>query len=109
MFEKGVHECPSCGGIIREVINDGTEFSCHLCHKRFLAVLNRDTGTTAFINLTTKKVPEPLYLPRGSIRALATLAMAATCWVMLFRGQDVPEYLFGLVLTIIGYYFGSRS
>ena len=50
----------------------------------------------------------PLFLPKGSLRAIAALALSITSWVLMFRNQAVPNYLFGVLLTIIGNYFGHR-
>ncbi|MBN1918358.1 MAG: hypothetical protein JW889_10635 [Verrucomicrobia bacterium] len=52
---------------------------------------------------------EPLGLPHGSIRALVTAFVSATCWVFIFTGAAVPSSLLSLMLTIIGYYYGLRS
>ncbi len=56
-----------------------------------------------------QETPEPLYLPSGSIRALVTLSISIACWTVVFSGRDIPEYLFALVLTLLGYYFGYRK
>jgi hypothetical protein len=72
-------------------------------------MLDTDTGKAGFIEATEKEIPEPLYLPKGSIRALVTVAMSLSCWLLIFAGKDVPGYLLSLLLTIIGYYFGFRK
>ena len=72
-------------------------------------MLDRDTGKAGFIEITDKKVPEPLFLPKGSIRAMVTIAMAVSCWILIFTGKVVPGYLLSLLLAIIGYYFGFRK
>jgi hypothetical protein len=51
---------------------------------------------------------EPLFLPRGSLRAIAALVLSVTSWVLMFTNQAIPNYLFGVLLTIIGNYFGHR-
>jgi len=51
---------------------------------------------------------DPLFLPRGSLRAIAALALSFTSWVLMFTNQAIPDYLFGVLLTIIGNYFGHR-
>jgi hypothetical protein len=51
---------------------------------------------------------EPLFLPRGSLRAIAALVLSITSWVLMFTNRAIPNYLFGVLLTIIGNYFGHR-
>ena len=51
---------------------------------------------------------EPLFLPKGSLRAIAALALSITSWILMFTKQAIPNYLFGVLLTIIGNYFGHR-
>lgn len=52
---------------------------------------------------------EPLGLPKGSIRAIATLGIAGCSWGLMLTGGPVPDYVQGLLLAIIGYYFGFRQ
>jgi len=47
-------------------------------------------------------------MPKGSIRAIATLATAGCTWGLLFTGRPVPDYVLDLLLAVIGYYFGFR-
>lgn len=58
--------------------------------------------------MTETTIQEPLGLPKGSIRAIATLVTAGCSWGLLFAGGPVPDYVLDLLLTIIGYYFGFR-
>jgi hypothetical protein len=58
--------------------------------------------------MTEMTTQEPLGLPKGSIRAIATLVTAGCSWGLLFTGGPVPDYVLDLLLTIIGYYFGFR-
>jgi tryptophan-rich sensory protein len=109
MFEKALYQCPHCGAAIREQIEDGIEFICLSCDRRFSVMLDPHTRRAGFIELTDREIPEPLYLPRGSLRGLATIAICACSWIMIFIGRDVPSYLFSLILAIIGYYFGFRQ
>ena len=52
--------------------------------------------------------PEPLRLPRGSVRALVTLLVACSClWVFVGR-QPVPGSLLELALATVAYYFALR-
>ena len=109
MYEKLVYRCPNCHADVRKDLQDEDDFVCRVCSKRFRVLLDVDTGKAGFIELSTREVPEPLYLPKGSIRALVTMIVAATSWVLILTAQDVPEYLFSLLLTVIGYYFGIRT
>ena len=56
---------------------------------------------------------EPLFLPRGSIRALLALMMTGTFFYLDYnKGWDisqVPESLTSLMLVIVAFYFGARS
>ena len=109
MFEKHLCQCPDCGSVVREPLEDGAAYTCPVCRKSFGVVLDQASGRTAFIERSAAHVPEPLYLPKGSIRALTTILIAASSWIVIFGGRDVPGYLFGLLLTIIGYYYGFRT
>ena len=51
---------------------------------------------------------EPLGWPRGSVRALVALTLAASCWVRVLLALPVPAALLSLLLTVLGYYFGFR-
>ena len=109
MFEKTMYHCPGCDAIVREEIRDGMEFACQSCSRRYSVMLDEQSGKVGFIELAKKEAPEPLFLPRGSIRALVTIALSFSCWLIILTGKDVPGYLFSLLLTIIGYYFGFRK
>ena len=109
MFEKTVLHCPRCGYEIREEIEGGKLFTCSLCSGRFRVMVDEEAGRAAFYEEAARQLPEPLYLPRGSIRALTALTMAASCWVRILTGRDVPGSLLSLLLTIVGYYFGFRT
>ena len=51
---------------------------------------------------------DPLNLPRGSNRALITLALLAVLWTLVLQGREVPLPLAFVTLVILGHYFGSR-
>jgi len=70
--------------------------------------LDEETGQAGLVACDTAHVPEPLGLPKGSIRALVAIDMAVTCLLMILLGRDVPNSLLALLLTIVGYYFGFR-
>lgn len=109
MFSKSGYHCPRCGFEIREELADGGVFACSICGSSYKVLLDAETGEAGFIEQAAREVPEPLYLPRGSIRALVAMAVAVSCWLLIFTQRDVPGSLFSLVLTILGYYFGFRA
>lgn len=108
MFEQVFHSCPSCNSEIRQRLSDGEDLRCPSCNRRYGVMLDKATGKAGLVDLSAEVVPEPLYLPKGSIRALVTLTLAFSCWILILRGEHVPGYLFSLMLTVIGYYFGFR-
>jgi hypothetical protein len=71
-------------------------------------MLDEDAGKAGFIEIRERPIPEPLFLPRGSIRAMVTVVSALAAWVMITAGQLVPGYHLNLLLAILGYYFGFR-
>lgn len=52
---------------------------------------------------------QPLWLPRGSIRAILALAVVGTALAMFLLNREVPESLAVLGGSIVGYYFASRG
>jgi hypothetical protein len=52
---------------------------------------------------------DPLNLPRGSVRALITLALLGLLWVFLLNDREVPLTLAFLSLFILGHYFAARG
>ena len=109
MFEKLSYQCPNCGIELLQGVEQDDHFTCTACQAGFRVLLDKETGKAAFIEEKEKEIPEPLYIPRGSIRALVTILSAVSCWVLIFMEKDLPPYLSGLMLTIIGYYFGFRA
>ena len=109
MFEKTGLHCPRCGFEISEKLTDGGEFVCSACRSRFEILLDDNTGKVGFYESAGKEIPEPLYLPKGSIRALTAMAVTGACWMMIFTQKEVPGAIFSLILTVIGYYFGFRA
>ena len=108
MFELKAYRCPNCGAEIREKLTDGQQFDCYNCRRLFRVLLDEASHRAGFVPLDTTAVREPLNLPRGSVRATATLATAGCCWMLVLLNAPVPGYLLSLLLTIIGYYFGFR-
>lgn len=109
MFELKTCHCPACGVEIRGSLSDGQEYQCTSCHKKYSVLIDKHTGKIGLVPLEESKLEEPLYLPRGSLRAITTILLAGCCWILIFIDQDVPSYLLGLLLTVIGYYFGFRK
>lgn len=109
MFEKRTYRCPLCHYEIRQTLREDQPYVCSGCAARFRIILNEQTGAAAFVQEVEKELPEPLYLPRGSIRALVALMLAGSCWAMIFLGRDPPSYLLSLILAVLGYYFAYRT
>ncbi|MFH0962609.1 MAG: hypothetical protein V2A58_01210 [Planctomycetota bacterium] len=109
MFSKPIYRCPQCSVELLEDHVEKSVFACPECSARYKALADKETGRAALIEVEERTIPEPLYLPTGSIRAIATLSMACSCWVMIVARSDVPPYLFSLLLAILGFYFGSRT
>jgi len=111
MFEKQLLNCPVCGHEIHENKKENTDiFTCKSCNTSYNTVEDKQSGKIGLIEKDTDKpMPEPLFLPKGSIRGGLTITLSAICWIMIWRNQYVPSYLLSLILTIIGYYFGFRQ
>ena len=108
MFELVSYRCPDCGAEISAKLRDGQQYDCLNCRRSFRVLLDESTDKVGFVPLDTTVVQEPLNLPQGSVRAIATLGSAGCCWALIVADQPVPGYLLSLLLTIIGYYFGFR-
>jgi hypothetical protein len=96
--------CPYCHAGNRIFPEDAANAECFTCRRRFRVLTTRDGRID-----TVRQIPEPLFLPKGSIRALTTLEMAGACWLLVYRGLPVPGFLLGLLLAMVGYYFGFRK
>lgn len=51
----------------------------------------------------------PLYLPKGSIRALLSFVIVGGAFYGLFSGKISTDSFFALIGMISGYYFLSRA
>ncbi|MHC4646305.1 MAG: hypothetical protein ACYTBJ_12460 [Planctomycetota bacterium] len=109
MFETRYYTCPNCRAEIHGKLEDGAETTCRYCSVRFKVLLDEETGRIGLVEVGVKELGEPLFLPKGSIRALVTILAAAASWIMFVAGKDVPGCLLGLLLTVIGYYFALRQ
>jgi DNA-directed RNA polymerase subunit RPC12/RpoP len=104
-----LHRCPHCREQITRLPDNHEHYTCPRCRARYLAMIDEQTGTAAFVDQSTRPSVQPLGLPKGSIRALVALSMTAACAVLVVRGHDVPGALASLLLTITGFYFGFRT
>ncbi len=109
MFEQQFYRCPRCGTDIHRTTEDGQDIQCLSCRRRFTLMLNEETGKAGLVEITEEDIPEPLFMPRGSIRALVTILTALSSWILMLTGRDVPGYVLSLLLSTIGYYFGRLS
>lgn len=110
MVENAMPGCPKCGTLLDGVADDGAQVSCPACHRSFQLLIDEASGEMVLLALGAGKAkPEPLFLPKGSVRATVTITCAVSCWYLIFTDQNVPTHLFGLLLAIIGYYFGFRQ
>jgi hypothetical protein len=57
----------------------------------------------------TAEIPEPLRLPRGSVRGLIALIVTSTYAYLLLRGISVPSVLINSAVVVIAFYFGTRA
>ena len=58
------------------------------------------------------RIPDPLRLPRGSVRGFIALTVTATYTYLLLEGAPgarVPAVLVNSVVVVIAFYFGSRA
>lgn len=100
--------CPKCDGTLTVVEGDAEVLQCAECGGRFTALIDPAHDVGALVDLGEAKRVHPLWLPRGSIRALVTIALSGVAWAQVLQGRDIPPFLLGLLLTLIGYYFGVR-
>ena len=108
MFEQMFYRCPNCGTEIRQTVTDGQALQCDSCRRRYSTMVDKASKKAGLIPIRVREIPEPLHLPKGSVRASATLLLSGACWLLMIQAQDVPGYLLSLLLAVIGYYFGFR-
>ena len=51
---------------------------------------------------------QPLWLPKGSVRAIITLSVILTAMYCFVQGVALDETFKTLIATVIAFYFGSR-
>jgi len=52
---------------------------------------------------------EPLFLPKGSVRAIVALGLTGGAIYGLVTGNAVPEWYIAAVGSVTGYYFATRQ
>src|SRR3989442_14763608 len=53
--------------------------------------------------------PEPLRLPRGSVRGTIAIFVTATYGYLLLLGKTVPAVVLNAVVVVIAFYFGTHT
>jgi len=94
-------ECPKCHAEIRAKAEDKEDIVCFCCDRQIR--VNDRTG-----DLKSSVIQETLSLPKGSVRASVAVSLSVACWVLVFQGKDVPNYIFNLLVAVISYYFAFR-
>ena len=102
------YRCPHCGDQIRHLPGNHEFLVCNHCRHRYMVMIDQQTGTVAFVDQAEKSGPEPLWLPKGSIRAMVAMALVVLVLALVVRGGSVPAALTSLLLTVVGFYFGFR-
>lgn len=51
---------------------------------------------------------QPLWLPKGSIRALIAVGTLTLIGILALLGRDIPEWLIVWASTIVGAYYNMR-
>lgn len=109
MYPTITHYCPRCRHPIDEDLSRIEQYSCPKCLSLFRVLFDAKSDRAAMIDIARRRGHHPLFLPKGSVRAMVSLALAVSFWGLTFTGRDVPGYLMGLLLTVVGYYFGYRA
>jgi hypothetical protein len=107
VFEKPEYKCPQCELAVGEDLSRVDEFTCSGCGGYFTVSVD-EKGHVALFEAEETRYPEPLWIPRGSVRAFCSMLMAGCFWVMVLGGRNVPAYFLTLLLAVISYYFGFR-
>ncbi len=59
--------------------------------------------------LAPAPLPEPLRLPRGSVRGLLALALMGTFAYLLVQAGAAPTVLVNATVVVLAFYFGTRT
>jgi len=62
------YRCPHCGERIFRLPGNHERIICNRCRHRYMVMIDQETATVAFVDQADRGGPEPLWLPRGSIR-----------------------------------------
>src|SRR2546426_610628 len=54
-------------------------------------------------------LPQPLGLPRHSVRATLALLLCGTLWYLALTERKIPDILWESGLLVVAFYFGVRS
>lgn len=109
MFELKTLYCPGCGMQILDTLKDEDEYVCPSCRNVYHVLIDEHSQNVGFISSDTIVLSDPLWLPRGSIRAVTTILLSIVCWLLIVFNRTVPGYLLSLLLTVTGYYFAFRK
>ncbi len=52
---------------------------------------------------------QPLFCPRGSVRAVIAITITLTTMVLAFVNQEIFRMILPLCALVVGYYFGKRE
>ena len=58
---------------------------------------------------TMPRLPTPLGLPQGSVRAILALVLCGSLWYQVVRGVPLEPVLLDSALLVVAFYFGVRS
>ena len=109
MFELKTFYCPGCGTEIHEKLDDGDQYACIECSKIFHVLIDETSQRVGFVSVDEVVLANPLGLPKGSIRAITTILLALSCWILILLNRTVPGHLLSLLLAVTGYYFAFRK
>lgn len=56
-----------------------------------------------------RKTVNPLFLPKGSVRALTVLSLSGCFWILAWTDQHIPEYMMTSLSAVLAYYFAYRK
>jgi hypothetical protein len=108
VFEQPEYKCPHCGFAIGEELRGKDVFTCATCGRGYRVAEEDVTGRVVLFEDSDLPIVHPLWLPKGSVRALVGLSLASCFWMVAIAGKDVPPQLFSLVLAVTAYYFAFR-
>jgi hypothetical protein len=51
---------------------------------------------------------QPLWMPRGSVRAILALALVAALIALVLSGQAIPDAFAPIVASVVAFYFAGK-